>query len=533
MSRTPLFAAVKKALVQAAYEDGIVFPRSSALTRRSLLRLSAAAAGAVALAPMTDWSAYAKKPERHKTPRPKTVAIVGGGVAGLTAAYRLYKAGAAPVVFEASNRWGGRMYTQYDFYQGMFCELGGEFVDTDHEDLQQLGKELGVEMQNLTTEGGDDLYFFKGVFHEPKDMLDPKKKSGAFVPIARQIAKDAGKLTDKHDNWTSYAEKLDQTSLRDYLEQFRGKTDDWAIDLLDVAYNIEYGLETKDQSSLNMVDFITTDLSKPFSIFGESDEIYRIKGGSSALIKALVDTLQNKIDMKQGFALTGLDQKDGQIVMNFDAPGGAQQVSYDAVILALPFTKLRQVNGIDNLGLSADKLKCIRELGYGINAKIMNGTTSRVWRSPDSGLPAPSNGTFYSDLGFQNLWETSRAQPGEAGIITNFLGAKPGLTDAKSALDAFRADLPKMSQKMADSLDPNAVTSWFWAVYPYTLGSYASAKVGQYTTLLEVAAEPALNGCLQFAGEHTSSEFLGFMNGGVQSGNRAAADLIKIMALHK
>ncbi len=163
----------------------------------------------------------------------------------------------------------------------------------------------------------------------------------------------------------------------------------------------------------------------------------------------------------------------------------------------------------------------------------MNGTTSRVWRSPDSGLPAPSNGTFYSDLGFQNLWETSRAQPGEAGIITNFLGAKPGLTDAKSALDAFRADLPKMSQKMADSLDPNAVTSWFWAVYPYTLGSYASAKVGQYTTLLEVAAEPALNGCLQFAGEHTSSEFLGFMNGGVQSGNRAAADLIKIMALHK
>ncbi len=90
-----------------------------------------------------------------------------------------------------------------------------------------------------------------------------------------------------------------------------------------------------------------------------------------------------------------------------------------------------------------------------------------------------------------------------------------------------------MSQKMADSLDPNAVTSWFWAVYPFTLGSYASAKVGQYTTLLDVASEPALGGRLQFAGEHTSSEFLGFMNGGVQSGNRASEALIKIMALHK
>jgi monoamine oxidase len=57
--------------------------------------------------------------------------------------------------------------------------------------------------------------------------------------------------------------------------------------------------------------------------------------------------------------------------------------------------------------------------------------------------------------------------------------------------------------------------------------------VGQYTTLLDVAAEPAIKGRLQFAGEHTSSEFLGFMNGGVQSGNRASKALIEVMALHK
>lgn len=144
MSRTPLFAAVKRALAQASHESGIVFPRSSALTRRSLLRLSAAAAGAAALLPVTDWGAYAKKPERHKKPRPKTVAIVGGGVAGLTAAYRLHAAGAFPVLFEASNRWGGRMFTMYDFYKGMFVELGGEFVDSNHEDLQTLAKNVGV-----------------------------------------------------------------------------------------------------------------------------------------------------------------------------------------------------------------------------------------------------------------------------------------------------------------------------------------------------------------------------------------------------
>lgn len=480
MSRTPLFAAVKRALALASRDRAIALPRRSALTRRRLLRLSAAAAGAAALSPVIDWSAYAEEKKGAQS-----VGIVGGGVAGLTAAYRLHAAGVKPVVFEASNRWGGRMFTHYDFYKGMFCELGGEFVDTNHEDLQKLGSELGVEMQKLAAEGdGEDLYFFKGVFHTPTDMIDREKQTGAFAPIAAQIAEDADKLTDDDDNWTDYARKLDEMSLKDYLEQFRGKTDDWAIDLLDVAYNIEFGLETKDQSSLNMVDFIATDISESFEMFGESDEVFRIKGGSSALIKALVAALENKIDMKQGYALTTLDYKDGQIVVGFDAPGGARTQSFDAVILALPFTKLRQVKGLDGLQLSDEKLKCIRELGYGSNAKILQGTTSRIWRTPESGLPAPSNGTFYTDLGFQNLWDSSRAQPGDAGIITNYLGLKPGATDAKSALDAFRADLPKMSPKMAEAIDPNTVISWFWAVYPFTLGSYASAKPGQYTTML-------------------------------------------------
>src|SRR6478752_5720315 len=156
MSRTPLFAAVQKALARSLSDSSVVWPQSSALTRRKLLRLSAVAAGAAALSPVFEWNAYAKKKKRHGKHGPRSIAIIGGGVAGLTAAYRLQAAGAKPVVFEASNRWGGRMFTQYDFYKGMFCELGGELVDTNHEELQALGKELGVETQKLTDDGGED-----------------------------------------------------------------------------------------------------------------------------------------------------------------------------------------------------------------------------------------------------------------------------------------------------------------------------------------------------------------------------------------
>ena len=526
MSRTPLFKAVKQALAHASRETGIVLPQKSALTRRRLLRLSAAAAGAAALSPVLDWSARAQNGK-------PSVGIVGGGVAGLTAAYRLQKAGAAPVLFEASNRWGGRMLTIYDFYKGMFWELGGEFVDTDQEEIQNLCKEFGIKMQRLDVAGGEDLYFFGDKWYMPKDMLDPKKKKGAFVPIAKQVAMDADKLYDEEENWTDFAHELDKMSLKAYLDQFRGKTDDWAIDLLDVAYVGEFGLETEDQSSLNLVDFIGTDLKKPFAIFGDSDQVFRIKGGSSALIKALEAALKDKADMRLGYALTELGVQDGKIVMTFDAPGGTKSESFDTVILTLPFTKLREVKGLESLELEPLQMQAIKELSYGTNAKLFSGTKTRVWQSKDSGLPARSDGYFYSDLGFQNIWDQSANQPGKAGILTDFLSGKAGLAEESTARKILNDGLAKMAPKISESLDPLAVASFFWATYPYTLGSYASAGVGQYTTLLDVTADPALDGRVQFAGEHTSSEWLGYMNGGVQSGDRASAALIELLKLGK
>src|SRR5262249_31004380 len=265
MSRTPLFAAVKKALALASRDNSIVWPGSSALTRRRMMELSAAAAGAAVLSPVLDWSAYAKK-EQLKGP----IGIVGGGVAGLTAAYRLHQAGRTPTVFEASNRWGGRMYTQYKFYKDMFCERGGELVDSNHCDLKNLLCELGLKTQEFEGEG-KTLYFFKGAFRTDKDLLNPLTQCGAYVPIAKQILTDRGKQCSRlkaNKHWTAHARKLDNTSLKKYLEQFRNKTEDWAIDLLELAYVNENGLEAEDQSSLHLVNVIGTNLNEDFQLMG-------------------------------------------------------------------------------------------------------------------------------------------------------------------------------------------------------------------------------------------------------------------------
>ena len=87
------------------------------------------------------------------------------------------------------------------------------------------------------------------------------------MPIANCICADAKNLGGP-GQWTDHARELDNTSLKEYLERFRGKTkDDWVIDLLDVAYVSENGLETEDQSSLNLVKVIGTKLTKDFSDF--------------------------------------------------------------------------------------------------------------------------------------------------------------------------------------------------------------------------------------------------------------------------
>ena len=123
-----------------------------------------------------------------------------------------------------------------------------------------------------------------------------------------------------------------------------------------------------------------------------------------------------------------------------------------------------------------------------------------------------SDGSILSDLKFQDFWETSAGQQptvAEAGILTVFLGGNAAdrtKTDEKSALAAFHDGLRQIWPKMAESLDTAAVTSMFWSNYPYTLGSYCAAKVGQYTTMLDEAGKPALDGRLQFAGEHTAAQ---------------------------
>jgi monoamine oxidase len=413
------------------------------------------------------------------------------------------------------------MFTRRNFNaEGMFCELGGELVDTNHAALIALAEEVGVGVERLApeTDAGEDLYVIGAHVYAERDML--ARGRGAFAAIARQIAVDRAALTDENDNWTDRARALDSMSVRAYLDQFRKAAPDWPLALLDIAYRGEYGMPTDQQSALNLVDLIGADPSGDFAMFGDSDEAWRVRGGSSGLTDALLAKLGPRVTLRPRHELKAIAKTASGVRLRFAAPGGATEAEYATAVLALPFTMLRLVEGLDALALSPQKRRAIAELGYGDNAKLIVGTRGRPWRESANGVPL--SGEFYSDQ-FQVAWDTSRAQPGSQGVLTNFL---TGVAEPAPALARLQSGLRAISPAIADSLDSANVASFFWGKHPYTRGSYAGAKIGQYTTLLESAGTPELDGRLHFAGEHASADFLGFMNGGVDSGERVASALL-------
>src|SRR5581483_2540888 len=129
MAKTDLFRALRRAFRQ--HSRGVPPPPddSPRLSRRDFLTKTGSLAGGLLFAGglLEQASALASDAE--------PVAILGAGVSGLTAAYRLQQAGLPWTLYEASPRFGGRMFTKRDFNaDGMFCELGGELVDSDHRD---------------------------------------------------------------------------------------------------------------------------------------------------------------------------------------------------------------------------------------------------------------------------------------------------------------------------------------------------------------------------------------------------------------
>jgi monoamine oxidase len=540
LARTPLLSKFQRLFedfdeadrsgrpIEAVQEE-----RQLSLSRRDFLKVSGATLGAAAFGGALGVFAA-------QAPR---IAIIGGGISGLNAALTLQDAGYASTVYEASGRVGGRMHSDTtSWLNEQTSEHCGELIDSGHKTIIGLAQRFNIAKVDLLgaepIQSTDTDYFFGNYYTSAQAQAD-------FNPVWNNVKKDvnAASYPTLYNLSTAAGRTLDHMSIYDWIESRvpGGHTSPMGR-LLDVAYNIEYGAVTTDQSSLNLVYLLGFNpVPGNFSIFGASDERYHLVGGNERLPRAVAAALPAG-SVQLNTALIGIAQNgDGTFTLTLKNPITTFTTVADRVVMAIPFSILRNILNSSGAyraaGFDSLKQTAITHLGYGQNAKLQLQFASRLWNQ--SGPWGIGNGATYSDTGYQNTWDVTRAQNGTTGILVDYTGGGVPLasfrgdpTDPKVV-----AGFAKTFLKQIEPVFPGITAQWNGRATldvplsnPFLLGSYSYWKVGQYTQFsgYEKARQPdPVTGKCHFAGEHCSQDFQGFMEGGASEGARAANEILQ------
>ncbi len=527
MARTPLaqrieeaYATVAEAAERRTTVERVLEERT---TRKQILARGGAVGAAVAAASASGRFARAA----YGAVQPK-IAVVGGGLAGLTCAYRLKQAGYSADVYEAhATRVGGRCWTNRDF-QGQIAEHGGELIDQGHTAMRQLSQELGFNLDNLLAaqpKGTEDFFYVNGAKYPYSQLV--VDLNGIYQKLHKDVS--AASYPTLWNLYTPRGYELDHMSIIQWLDETipadsagrKGAASNLGR-VLDIAYNIEYGAECSVQSALNLLYLLGYSGQGQFRVFGPSNEKYHVRGGNDQVSTELGNRLSGQIN--PGHELVAIKQNSGgSFTLTFRAGASTVTTTVDHVVLAIPFSMLRSVS-YTKAGFEPLKVTAIKELPMGTNSKLHVQFNDRFWYG------AKNNGNTYADTGYQNTWEVTRAQSGTKGILVDYTGGTVGAsfgtgTPQERALQFFGQLAPQFpGVRIADHWDGRSASVDYWAGNPWAKGSYAYWKVGQYTRFSGM--EGVRQGNCHFAGEHTSTDFQGYLNGAVETGERAANEIL-------
>jgi monoamine oxidase len=466
-----------------------------------------------------------KKYRAEEEPLARSCLVIGAGLAGLSAAYKLVLKGWHVTVLEARDRVGGRVFS-YHFRENrdLYCELGGEWVGDDHEEVIKLCDQFGLELIR---------HRFQFSFAE-LGCIGETFPAGAW-PFEKKLKKKLERAVSKKLNV-----KNDEKS-REFDAQ------DWWTFLRD------QGFSDKDLLRRDLMD--STDFGESIrqagaysassEYYGEgsnsTDEMdWRIEGGNTRLVNALAERI-GLASIHTSMEAQRLEQSDGWLTIHAEdirtVPFAAPQPRSKAARKKLP-KKIRRfkaaycictvparvLNSIDwRPKLSQKKRLAATNLQYARIMKTVLLFKTRFWEKRRG-----KNFSCFTDGTSDFVFAASLGQPGEhaEGILCSYaIGDKADDLASRGTEDLralIAADLAKLFP--GEDTNPIAVERYAWQEDKYTQGAYAFYRPGQWFPVRKALLKP--HGRVFFAGEHLADE-QGFMDGAIDSGNDAARLVLK------
>lgn len=504
-----IWRALDRARGMNLAEAGAPRPESAGgdVTRRRVLT---ALAGGVGLAALPRWPAFAQQPS--------SVAIVGGGLAGLAALDTLRGHGVAATLYEARAATGGRTRSVRGVFAPNFAfDEGAQLVNTDHLDMLAMIRRFRLPMV--------DRQGF-GPAHEIQigrngTAYAEARLATALRGIAARISADSARLDADYAN---VAREIDQGSVKDYLDR-HGLGAGNARDALEAGIRTEFGSEPDEVSALALLFNLPTVDGRAVTRLSKSDERYLVSGGTDQVAKAL--TAQHQRDIRLGKRLAAVDIGGDSVRLQF---ADGEQIVADRAILALPPALLRELRITGPLPPLWRAF--MDEVQLGRNEKIIVGYDNSAWRRTIG-----FGGGVWAAGDFSEAWEAQSLAPAPGpAALCYFLGGRQ--VDAAASVDAslLAQRFTVAARRVLPGLPaPNGrVRRTRWTDDPLTRGAYSRFAPGQLTRFASLfavetpgeALRPAQAGPLLFAGEHMSDAFAGFMNGALQTGRIAASAIL-------
>ncbi|MCS6304065.1 MAG: FAD-dependent oxidoreductase [Nitrospira sp.] len=431
------------------------------------------------------------------------VIVVGAGLAGLTAAVKLKEMGAKVSLIEARDRVGGRVFTiRGAFAQGQHAEAGGDFIDEGQHEIKRLVKEQGLTLRPILRKGFAFVRY-PGPSRRRRRILSGEEAwntlSHALYPLVA-----AYRTADKR--WDSpIAKQLARQSVAQWLEE--GKADS---NMRAVVRSLRgfFLADPEDLSLLALVDQLAGDVPGPAAMS-------RIEGGNDRLPLTLAEHLRE--DLRLNSVVQAICQDRNSVRVRVETSNGQETfIQGKYVVLAVPTTTLRSIH----MGppLPAMQSRAIDSLKYGRTTKTLLQFDRSFWRKkakPQAcGTDAPT-GAF---------WDANEEQAGEVGILTLMAGGQASEDTqkivAQRGVEGLVKELDWMGSRSATLLHSRIVT---WEDDPWAQGGYAYFDPGFDPHLRSWLGRR--HGRIIFAGEHTSLNWQGYMNGAVESGLRAVEEI--------